>query len=124
MNAPTPNGRIAFVFAMPLELEPFTRSLSLTETQINGMTVHEGTLDGREVVAIVTGMGTALATAGVRQLLDAIAVRWVLVVGITGALEDETPIGTLVLPEIVVNSTTGREHQPTRLGDGEHRGRM
>jgi adenosylhomocysteine nucleosidase len=124
MNAPTPDGRIAFVFAMPLELEPFARSLSLTETQINGMTAHEGTLDGRDVVAIVTGMGTALATAGVRQLLDAIPVRWVLVVGITGALEDETPIGTLVLPEIVVNSETGREFRPAPLAVGTPSGRM
>ena len=37
---------------------------SLTETEIDGVTIHEGTLDGRDVVAIVTGMGTALATAG------------------------------------------------------------
>ena len=64
------------------------------------------------VVAIVTGMGTELATAGTRRLLDAVPVRWVLVVGITGALENDTPIGTLVLPEIVVNSETGREFRP------------
>ena len=124
MNAPTSEDRIAFVFAMPLELEPFTRSLPLTETRINGMTVHEGTLDGRAVVAIVTGMGTALATAGVSALLDAVPVRWVLVVGITGALEDETPIGALILPEIVVNSETGREFRPTPLGEGMPLGKM
>ena len=48
----------------------------------------------------------------------------VLVVGITGALENETPIGTLVLPDLVVDSATGREHQPTRVGDTQHRGTM
>src|SRR6185437_11736077 len=82
------------------------------------------TLDGRPVVAIVTGMGTGLATEGTRRLLDAVAVRWVLVVGITGALESDTPIGTLVLPEVVVNSETGSEHRPAPLGDGVAHGTM
>ena len=86
--------------------------------------MHEGTVDGRDIVAIVTGMGTELATAGVRRLLDAVPVRWVLVVGITGALENETPIGTLVLPEIVVNSETGREFRPAPLADGTPAGKM
>jgi adenosylhomocysteine nucleosidase len=100
------------------------KKLSLTETEINGVPMHEGTADGRAIVAIVTGMGTALATAGTRRLLDAVPVRWVLVVGITGALENETPIGTLVLPEIVVNSETGREFRPAPLAEGTPSGRM
>lgn len=115
---------IAFVCAMPIELAPLTRMLSLTETEINGTALHTGTLDGRDVVAIVTGMGTQLATDATTRLLDAVAVRWVLVVGITGALESETPIGTLVLPEIVENSETGAEFRPTPLGGGEPRGTM
>src|SRR2546428_469589 len=122
--APDPDARIAFVFAMPIELAPLVRALSLTETEVGGVTMHEGTLNGRGVVAIVTGMGTELATAGTRRLLDAVAVRWVLVVGITGALESETPIGTLVLPEIVVNSETGREFRPAPLAEGAPSGKM
>jgi len=124
MNASTADAPIAFVFAMPIELEPFTRTLSLTETRVDGLTVHEGMLDGRPVVAIVTGMGTDLARAGMRRLLDALRVRWVLVVGITGALENETPIGTLVNPEIVVNSETGREFVPSPLAAGTPVGKM
>ena len=124
MNAPDPDARIAFVFAMPIELEPFSRAVALTETLVNGVTVHEGTLDGRAVVATVTGMGTELAAAGIRALLDAVAVRWVLVVGITGALENETAIGTLVNPEIVVNSETGREFRPAPLAPGTPVGTM
>jgi adenosylhomocysteine nucleosidase len=117
-------GRVAFVCAMPMELVPLTRDLELTETEVDGTAVQVGTLGDREVVAIVTGMGTELARAGMERLLDAVPVEHVFVVGITGALENETPIGTLVLPEIVVDSATGREHRPTRLGDAEHRGRM
>jgi adenosylhomocysteine nucleosidase len=116
--------RIAFVFAMPIELAPLVRKLSLTETEIGGVPMHTGAIDGRQIVAIVTGMGTDLATAGTQRLLDAVPVKWVLVVGITGALESETPIGALVNPEIVVNSETGREFRPTPLIDGTPHGKM
>src|SRR4029077_16760982 len=101
--------RIAFVFAMPIERAPLVRKLALTETEIAGVPMHTGAIDGREIVAIVTGMGPDLATAGTRRMLAAVPVTGVLVVGITGALESDTPIGTLVNPEIVVNSETGRE---------------
>ena len=57
------DGPIAFVFAMPIELEPLVGKLSLTETELAGAPVHRGTLNDRDVVAIVTGMGTELATA-------------------------------------------------------------
>jgi adenosylhomocysteine nucleosidase len=116
--------RVAFVCAMPMELVPLTRDLGLAETEVGGVALHSGTLDDREVVAIVTGMGTELARTGVERLLDAVAVDHVFVVGITGALENDTPIGTLVLPEIVVDSATGREHRHEPLGDAEHHGRM
>jgi adenosylhomocysteine nucleosidase len=115
---------LAFVCAMPMELTPLTRELALEQGEVDGVTVHRGTLDDREVVAIVTGMGTRLATAAVERLLDAVDVEHVLVVGITGALENETPIGTVVLPEVVVLAASGREHRPTRIGDLEHTGRM
>lgn len=117
-------GHLAFVCAMPMELTPLARDLALKEMTEDGAAIHRGRLGERDVVAIVTGMGTELATAGIEALLDRVAVDHVLVVGITGALENDTPIGTLVLPEIVVDGATGREHQPTRIGDDEHQGRM
>ena len=118
------DGPIALVFAMPIERAPLVRKLSLTETEIGGVPMHTGAIAGREIVAIVTGMGTELAAAGTRRLLDAVPVKWVLVVGITGALESETPIGTLVNPELVVNSETGREFRPTPLIEGTPHGKM
>ena len=76
------------------------------------------------VVGIVTGMGTELASAGTTRLLDAVAVERVVVVGITGAVENETPIGTLILPELVVNGATGAEYRPAPLGEGSPAGTM
>src|SRR5579862_823749 len=117
-----PAAEIAFICAMPMELEPLKHKLDLEETPLGDMAVHTGQLGDRRVVAIVTGMGTEFATAGTTQLLDALAVDRVVVVGITGAVENETPIGTLVLPEMVVNGATGGEYRPAPLGEGTPQG--
>jgi nucleoside phosphorylase len=123
---PTPaaTAQIAFICAMPMEIEPLVRKLDLQESTLGDLTVQRGSLGGQSVVAIVTGMGTELATAGTTRLLDAVQVERVVVVGITGAVENETPIGTLVLPEVVVNSATGDEFRPTPLGGGTPAGAM
>jgi adenosylhomocysteine nucleosidase len=115
---------IAFVCAMPMELRPLTKRLGLESTTIGGGRAKKGTLDGREVVAIVTGMGTELATAGIKRLLDAVTPERVVVVGITGAVENETPIGTLMLPERIIDAETGREHVHHVLGPGTPHGAM
>jgi nucleoside phosphorylase len=86
--------------------------------------LRTGTLDGRPVVATVTGMGTDLATRGAERLLSAVTPRRVVVVGITGAMEDHTPIGTLIRPAVVIEAATGEAHTPERLGEGPHVGTM
>ncbi|HKE75168.1 MAG TPA: hypothetical protein VKB57_16215 [Acidimicrobiales bacterium] len=100
---------LAFVCAMPMELRPLTRKLGLRRDTVGGL--RTGSLDGRPVVAAVTGMGTALAAAGIRRLLDAVTPARVLVVGITGAVDDETVLGTVVRPARVIDAASGREHE-------------
>ena len=117
-------GRIAFICAMPMELRPIVKKLGLHAEKHGDVEVEAGTLDGRPVVAIVTGMGTALATAATEALLEAVDVERVVVVGITGALENDTPIGTLILPEVVVHSETGAEHRPETIGGASPKGTM
>ena len=124
MDAPGGSGRTAFICAMPMEVQPLVKKLSLTKPTASNGTLYRGRFEGREVVAIVTGMGTELALAGTRRLLDTVEVDQVVVVGITGAVDNETPIGTLVLPEVVVDSATGSEHRPTPLGQGTPSGTM
>ncbi len=115
---------IAFICAMPMELTPLTNKLGLHEVERDGLAISEGKLGDRDVVAIVTGMGPEFARTGTSQLLDAVTPAWVVSVGITGALENETPIGTLVRPEFVVDSASGREHAPAPLGAGAPQGKM
>jgi adenosylhomocysteine nucleosidase len=121
---PSARAEIAFVCAMPMELEPLKNKLGLRESRLGDLVVQVGTVRGRPVVAVVTGMGTELATAETTRLLDTIAVERVVVVGITGAVENETPIGTLVLPALVVNGATGDGYRPAPLGEGTPAGTM
>jgi adenosylhomocysteine nucleosidase len=76
---------------------------------------YTGRIGDRPVVAVVSGMGTSLARAATLRLLDAVDVDWVIVVGIAGAVEKQTPIGTLVLPRLVISGADGTEHRPTPL---------
>ena len=115
---------IAFVCAMPVEMKAIAQQLSLSRTQRDGVDLRVGRLGDREVVAIVTGMGTALAGAATRRLLDVVDVERVVVAGISGGVDDVTPIGTVVVPEVVVNSNSGAEHRPTPLGDHTPRGTL
>jgi nucleoside phosphorylase len=117
-------GTVAFVCAMPMELTPLKRRLALTKTRQGALDVYTGTVAGRPAVAIVTGMGTALARAGVEALLDTVDVEQVVVVGITGAVDNDTPIGTLIRPEAVVNASTGAEYRPAAFGREQPRGTM
>jgi len=115
-------GHIAFVCAMPMEVTPLRKALSLRKARRGSLDLWSGDLDGHPVAAVVTGMGTALATRGVDRLLDAVEVDRVVVVGITGAVDDATPLGTLVVPATVVHSGTGAEYRPDPIGDVEPAG--
>lgn len=113
-----PEAAVAFVCAMPMEARPVVRRLGLQREQIGGLEVRAGTLGDHQVVAIVTGMGPDLARRGVTALLDAVPISRVVVVGITGAVDNETPIGTLVRPASVVDGATGAEYIPESPGEG------
>jgi adenosylhomocysteine nucleosidase len=115
---------IAFVCAMPRELKPLTKRLGLRRSELGGGPARAGSLDGRPVVAIVTGMGTHCAAAGMRRLLDTVTPCHVLVVGTAGAVDDRTPIGALVLPDRVIDHASGREHRHLLLGPGEVHGAL
>lgn len=111
---------IAFVCAMPMELRPLRRRLGLRKSEAG----YVGKIGDRAVTAIVTGIGTALAGSATARLLDAVDVEWVVVVGITGAIDDDTPIGALILPEQVVNGADGSVYRPAPLRVGNARGKM
>jgi len=109
---------------MPMELTPLRKKLSLAKTKMGALDAYEGTLGQGRVVAIVTGMGTELATIGLERLVEQIEVTRVVVVGITGAVENDTPIGTLVFPEVVVDHATSEQFRPQQLTSVKPTGKM
>ena len=111
---------IAFVCAMPMELRPLRRRLRLQKTGLG----YTGRIGDRAVTAVITGIGTARAHAATVRLLDAVNVEWVIVVGISGAVDNQTPIGTLVHPELVVNGSDGSQYRPAALHLGDTHGTL
>jgi adenosylhomocysteine nucleosidase len=111
---------IAFMCAMPIELRPLRRRLRLRKSELG----YAGWIGDRTVTAVITGIGTALAHAATVRLLDEVDVERVIVVGIAGAIENQTPIGALVLPEFVISGADGSEHRPTPLGIGNAHGKL
>src|SRR5271154_6804311 len=105
---------------MPMELRPLRRRLRLRKSGAD----YVGKVGDRAVTAMVTGIGTALAGNATARLLDAVDVEWVVVGGITGAIDDDTPIGALVLPEQAVNGADGSVYRPTPLPVGNAHGTM
>jgi adenosylhomocysteine nucleosidase len=103
---------------MPMELRPLRRRLGLRKSGAG----YVGKVGDRAVIAIVTGIGTALAGSATVRLLDAVDVEWVVVVGITGAIDDDTPIGGLILPERVVDGADGSVYRPRPLRVGNAHG--
>ena len=100
----------AFVCAMPMEMRALAKRLDLKKEPRGDLEVRTGTLDGEPVVGYVTGMGPELATKGMDRLLAAVRPERVVVFGITGAVENETPIGTVMMPATVIDHATGRTH--------------
>ncbi len=111
---------IAFVCAMPMELRPLRRRLGLRKTGLG----YAGRIGDRAVIAVITGIGPTLAEAATCRLLDGVDVELVIVVGIAGAIENQTPIGTLVLPQLVISGVSGPGHQPAPLGIGNVHGTL
>jgi adenosylhomocysteine nucleosidase len=96
----------ALICAMPMELAPLVKKLGLKR-------VSKQRATGERVVALYTGMGTALATKSTEALFaDFPNIERVVVFGITGGVDNDTEIGALVVPEKVRNSETGEDFTP------------
>jgi nucleoside phosphorylase len=96
----------ALICAMPMELGPLVKKLGLKR-------VSKQRASGDGVVALYTGMGTKLATESTEALLNDVPdIKRVVVFGITGAVDNDTPMGGLIVPEKVRNSETGEEFTP------------
>lgn len=114
--------RIALITAMRSELRPLVRLLSLRRSRDGD--VYTGVAGDAEIVATTTGMGFVTATEVTERLLSGRKVDHVVVVGIAGAVDPSVAIGDVIVPEIVVDGSTGVEYRPSPLGDVTQKGRL
>jgi adenosylhomocysteine nucleosidase len=114
---------LAFLAPMPVEMRPLANWLSLGRSE-DGL--RKGRLGDKEVVATTTGIGTRLAARTTERLLESAgaSVEHVIVVGIAGGVDPELGIGDLVVPSVVVASSTGNEYHPTPLGPLPSKGKL
>ena len=120
---PYRSGPVILVLApMRSELRPVVRALGARrDRSLPGPAAYRGTRGGREVAAAPIGVGPAAARRATASLLDGLAgrsggVERVVVSGIAGGLDPAARVGTLIVPEVVVDLETGRELRPSPIG--------
>jgi nucleoside phosphorylase len=106
------------------ELRPLVRPLSLRRTRSGAGALYSGAAGRTEIVAAITGIGTAAAARATESVLGAAAIDHVVVVGIAGGIGATVALGDLVVPERVLDLATGAEHRPAVLGDAAPRGTL
>jgi nucleoside phosphorylase len=116
--------RVAILAPMPLELRPLVRPLALERAQSPNGARWSGGVGRVEVVATTTGIGTRAAARAAERLLDTTPVDHLVVVGIAGGIGPSVDVGDLVIPDRVLDLSTGSEHRPAPLGDVVSRGTL
>ncbi len=108
--------RFGVLAPMPSELRPVVKAFGLRRGRAGSLDGQVGRVGEADVVATTTGIGTELATAAARRMLDGGDVDHVVVVGIAGAIGPTSVVPDVIVPEVVVDWPELREHRPAPLG--------
>jgi nucleoside phosphorylase len=122
MAEPSQPEQVAVLAPMRPELGPLVKAMGLRRSGAEPP-VYRGMVGGVGVAAMMTGMGLDNAARVTRQLIELSDCDHVLVVGIAGGLDRNRPIGSVVVPESVLDLASGRTLSATPLG-GPTEGRL
>jgi nucleoside phosphorylase len=114
--------RVGLLAPMKSELRAVVKAFGVKPAQLGGVAVHTGSVGNADVVATTTGIGTARATSATERLLALGEFDRVIVVGIAGSVGPSVDIGDIVIPEFVVDGTTGNEYRPASITGPAARG--
>jgi adenosylhomocysteine nucleosidase len=103
---------------MRSELRPVVRALSARRDRSADTLLYRARRRGRDVVAAPLGVGPAAARRATASLLDRLGpgVEHVVVSGIAGGLDPAATVGTVLVPEVVIDLANDRELRPAPLG--------
>ena len=109
--------RALILAPMRMELRPVARALRSERVVVGNEHLHRATVGRADVGAAVIGVGPAAAARATARLLDAWPADLVLVSGIAGGLDPTLGIGTVIVPDTVVDRSTGKRFHPTALSN-------
>lgn len=108
------NKIIGIIGAMQIEIEGLKASMTnVTEETVSGIRFTRGTLEGREVVCAVSGVGKVFAAIAAEAMILRYGVCALLNTGVAGGLLPELEVGDVALADKVVQ----HDMNTTALGD-------
>lgn len=104
---------LGIIGAMDVEVKALREMMQNPQSQtVAGMTFYEGTIKGKDVVVVRSGIGKVNAGLCSQILVDRYYVEGIINTGIAGSLRNEINIGDIVL------STTAVQHDMDASGFG------
>jgi adenosylhomocysteine nucleosidase len=94
-----PVPRIAVISAFDRELATLRKAATITRTQvINGRTHYIGTIAGRDVVLLLSGISMVNAAMTTQAMLDRFTISHIVFSGIAGGVNPDLRIGDVTVP--------------------------
>ncbi len=109
---------------MTVELKAVIKVVGARPSTADSVKIYRGHRGGVEVLAAQIGVGPAAAARSTERLLDQFTVDHVLLSGIAGGIDPTTSIGSVVVPEIMLDVASGHEYHPASLGTLESAGKV
>ncbi|HEV2370077.1 MAG TPA: hypothetical protein VGR90_09380 [Acidimicrobiales bacterium] len=120
---------ILILAPMRMELRPAVRRFGARRGVIDDIDIFRARRGSTEVVATRLGIGPVVARERTAVVLDRLAARGgdvsrVLVSGIAGGIDGVSPIGTLVVPERIIDLASGADYASSDMPGVLPRGTM
>jgi adenosylhomocysteine nucleosidase len=122
MTQAAPERRVLILAPMRMELRPVVRALGAQPTVVRSTTVHRAMVGRTEANAALIGVGPEEAQRRTARILDQVPTDFVMVSGIAGGIAPGLDIGTVIVPDTVVNRASGRRFHPAALPNVEPSG--
>jgi nucleoside phosphorylase len=116
--------RVAVLGAMRLEVQPLVKACRLQPATVDGATIYRGSVGTVDVVATTMRMGMKAAREATHRVLATGPVDHVVVIGVAGGVGPTVRVRDVVVPETVIDGSTGKEYTPAPFGDLQPRGAL
>lgn len=117
MTSADPGPRVLILAPMRMELRPVVRALRARRATVGGERIHRARVGRAEIAAVLIGVGPAAAARHTTRLLETWPADLVFVSGIAGGIGPGLDIGAVVVPDTVVDRSSGRRFHPTPLSN-------